>query len=150
MSIDSSITADTEQPETVDQPEKQAYSHFGLDVYSYDGAEYAVADDDDQADEAAAEYIMDGLWAFRAKFIASHCPVGLDSKCIEAIEEMQSKLCESCSPIIQALLGNNLDSFIDAAIETEGRGHFLSSQDGEENNGQDIYDGWDGKLVYRI
>jgi len=150
MTIDSSITADTEQPETVEPPEQQTFCHYGLDVYRFNGEEYALADDDDAADEAAAEAIMESLWAFETRFIARHCPVALDDNCIKALTEMQGKLCESCSPIIQALLGDNLDSFIDDAIEADGRGRFLSSQNGEEHDGQDIYPGWDGKLAYRI
>lgn len=150
MSIDSSITADTEEAATIDPPEKQTYSHYGLDVYSFEGQTFAVADDDDAADDAADENIRDSLWACNTSFIARHCAVKLNDKCIEAIQEMQGKLCESAGPIIEALLGDNLDAFIDDAIETDGRGHFLSPQDGEEHDGDDYYQGWAGKLVYRI
>lgn len=149
MSIDSSITADTEQ-EAIEAPVEMKHRYYGLLTFEYDGGEYALADSDDAADEACAEYIRENLWAFRASFIAQHVATDLDSKCIAAIEEMQGKLCESANLIIQALLGDNLDAFIDAAIENNGRGQYLSSVDGEEAEGEDIYPGWKGKLAYRI
>jgi hypothetical protein len=150
MSIDSSITADTEEAITSDPPEKQTYSHYGLDVYGYNGQEYAVADNDDAADEAAAEAVMESLWAFRARFIAGHCTTKLNDKHIQAIEKMQGEMCEGAGPIIEALLGNNLDAAIDDAIESDGRGHFLSHQDGEEHDGEEYFPGWKGKLVYLL
>lgn len=151
MTMDSSITADTEmEADEQETPQEESHKHYGLKVYSYDGAEYAVADDDDEADEAADTHIRESLWAFRASFIARHVNVGLDATCIKAIEEMQGKLCESCNPIIEALLGDNLDAFIDDAIESDGRGHFLAPYDDEERDGEDIYSGWTGKLVYRL
>jgi hypothetical protein len=150
--MDSSITADTE--EVAETPTEMKQQYYGLTVYEYDGGEYAVADSDDAADEACAEYIRENLWTFRASFIADHIPTEEDwqdySKCISAIEEMQGKMCESANPIIRALLGKNLDAFIDAAIEADGRGQYLSSVDNEEAEGEDIYPGWKGKLAYRI
>jgi hypothetical protein len=150
MSIDSSITADTEQPAIEEPPEKQTYSHHGLDVYSYDGVDYAVADTDDQADEAASQAAMSSLWAFRARFIARHSPVDLNDEHVKAIEEMQCKMCESCGPIIQAIVGKNLDALIDDAIESDGRGSLLGSYDHDEHDGEDIHPSWKDKIVYRI
>lgn len=151
MTMDSSITADTEmEADEQEPPQQEGRKEYGLEVYSYDGCEYLVANSDDEADEAAAEKIKADLWAFRASFIARHVNVDLDATCIKAIEEMQAKLCESCNPIIEALLGENLDAFIDDAIESDGRGHFLAGYDSEEQEGADIHPSWDGKLAYRI
>jgi hypothetical protein len=147
MSIDSSITADTEQ---AIEPEREKGEQYGLPIYSYQGNEYLVADNDDQADEAASQAAMSSLWAFRARFIARHSPVDLNDEHIKAIEEMQSKMCESCGPIIQAIVGINLDALIDDAIESDGRGSLLSGYDGKEHDGEDIHPSWKGKIVYRF
>jgi hypothetical protein len=55
-------------------------------------------------------------------------------------QDMQGKMCENFNEPIKAMLGHNLDSCLDDAIDTDGRGHFLSSYDNEEIElGDDLY-----------
>lgn len=110
----------------------------GMDENSYDcGGEYLVLTDS-EADELAAERIKDSLWAFNAEFISSHTKHGLNDSQIAAIEEMQDRLCESANSIIEALIVD-LDHFISDAVSSDGRGHFISSYDGNENEVGEFY-----------
>lgn len=110
----------------------------GMDENSYDcGGEYLVLTDN-EADELAAERIKDSLWAFNAEFISSHTKHGFDDAQLSAIKEMQGRLCESANSIIEALIVD-LDHFISDAISCDGRGHFISSYDGNENEVGEFY-----------
>jgi hypothetical protein len=51
---------------------------------------------------------------------------------------MQGKLCESARPIVEALI-EDMDHFVSDAICADGRGHFLSQYDGEENEEGEFY-----------
>ena len=87
--------------------------------------------DDNEATEKAKEYILDSLWAFNYNFLCGH------SKAINEIpkkeyEEMAGKLCESFNKAVHAMI-DDIDYFIEDAIRADGRGHFLSGYDGEEN-----------------
>ena len=86
---------------------------------------------DDEADEKSKEYILDSLWAFNASFIAGE--IDLDEEVIQAIQD--NGKCESNNDTIFNLIKKlgDIDSFIDAAISADGRGHFMSSYDGCEN-----------------
>lgn len=86
---------------------------------------------DDEADEKAADYIKDSLWAFNASFIAGE--IDLDEEVIQAIQD--NGKCESNNDTIFNLIKKlgDIDSFIESAISADGRGHFMSSYDGCEN-----------------
>ena len=45
---------------------------------------------------------------------------------------MLSEKCESSNEAVKSLI-EDFDHFVDDAVLTDGRGHFLSSYDGEEN-----------------
>jgi hypothetical protein len=122
--------------------------HFGLPVVLVDGEEYAVAETEEAAQSAAIESARDSLWAFNTPFLCRH--LNLNTKQEEAIAEMQNKLCEDAGPILEALLGDKLDDFLADAVNTDGRGHFLSPYDSEEHDGEDISPALQGKLVYRL
>lgn len=85
---------------------------------------------EDTAVELAKERIEETLWAFNAEFIARHTATDLPKELIEALRKMQSELCEDANEIIKSMI-EDLDAFLDEAIETDGLGHFLSSYDGE-------------------
>jgi hypothetical protein len=114
--------------------------------FEYGNQEFLVLNDS-EADEKAEEYIKESLWAFNASFILSQC--GLPQALEEAIQALQSKECESCNDTILEMIGStgSLQDFVSAAISADGRGHFMSSYDGEENeyavNGEYLY-------IYRI
>ena len=91
---------------------------------------------DEEADERAAEYIADSLWAFRPEFLAAYTSDGIDEDEIRAIV---GDRCESANSSILALVkaGRGLDSLTENAIGADGRGHFLSHYDGEEHETED-------------
>lgn len=92
------------------------------------GSEEYLVLTDHEADERAKEYIKDTLWAFNASFLEGYMPDGVDEDTIKIIQEK----CESANPAIIKLVCDNLDSLINDAIGCDGRGHFMSSYDGEE------------------
>jgi hypothetical protein len=124
------------------------WDHWGLPVVRVDGAEYAVADDEEQAQKAALECAREDLWAFNSEWIC--CQLGLESKHAQAIKKMQEKLCEDAQPIMLLLLGDKVDNILTEALNTDGRGHTLSPYDGEEQDGEHVSPALEGKLVYRI
>lgn len=132
-----------------DDLELQEYDHYGMSVYdAKGGAEYAIGTDA-EAQEAAERNIADSVWAFKASFILSEC--GLPSELEEAIMAFQSDKCEDANEALVALvekccgkpLRTGLEAFAESAISADGRGHFMSSYDGEENeetvNGETFY-----------
>lgn len=58
---------------------------------------------------------------------------------------MQENCCESCNEFIRALIDGTcgIDEFVREAIMSDGRGHFIATYDGEENE-QDEY------FIYRV
>lgn len=126
-----------------DELTPETYTHYGLEVFCGRGEQYAVGTDS-EADDACKEYIKDSAWAFRSSFICEYC--NLPQELAEALEAMQSKKCESANDSILALIeetDGGLEGFVEDAISADGRGHFLSSYDGEENER-------DGFFIYRI
>ncbi len=88
---------------------------------------------DEEADERAKSEIEQSLWAFNADFIIGEC--GLDLSGAEALRIMQEKACEDANDFIRSLIDKctDIDSFVDSAISSDGRGHFITSYDGNEN-----------------
>lgn len=112
------------------------YSEYRFDLY---GDEY-LAMTDDRAYATAFHEISQELWAFDADFIMDHIkdtiqygdnPVDL-GKLEACIKLVQEKLCEGANAIIHALI-DDLEEFAEDAIAADGRGHFISSYDGEEH-----------------
>lgn len=119
---------------------EQKYTHYGLPIFSIGSKEYAVGDDE-QAGEALFEYIEQSVWAFRASFIASECNLPESEGMIKAAQEK----CEDANDGILAMIKGTcgLKSFVDSAESADGRGHFLSPYDGDENE-------VDGFFIYRL
>lgn len=95
-----------------------------------DGEEYAIAFDDDMADSACGRYIEDSVWAFNSAFLSDM--TGLDIEVFDALT--RSGLCEGANKAILSIINDTcgIDEFCEAAINADGRGHFLSPYDGEE------------------
>lgn len=92
--------------------------------------EYLVLTDE-EADERAKEYILDSVWAFNYSFLCAHS--GAIAEIPEKeYTEMAGKLCESFNKAALAMIDDK-DHFVSDAIACDGRGHFLSQYDGEEN-----------------
>ena len=111
------------------------------------GAEYLVLTDE-EANDRAAEEVKNSLWAFRASFIIEHCKnyeeMTTDeyNSAVESLEEAQSRCCESANGLVKALI-DDMDEFVEDAINADGRGHFLAQYDGNENEQDDFY-------IYRV
>jgi hypothetical protein len=91
---------------------------------------------DDEADEAVYNYIDESVCFFRSDFIAAHTEV--DEKVIEKLQELHENSNEAIKSLIK-----DFDHFVNDAVLCDGRAHFLSSYDGEENeinvNGNTYY-----------
>ena len=98
-----------------------------------DGMEYLVLTDG-EADQMSQEYIEESLWAFNADFILDTCGLDSSSNVSRSLRKMQEESCEGCNDFIRALVDGTcgIDEFTKQAILADGRGHFLSSYDGEE------------------
>lgn len=105
-------------------------ARYGDNRYESGRVTYLVLTDD-EADEAAAEAIKNSLWAFNSSFISGHTKKGLSNAAQKALQEAQVKLCEGANDLVESMI-DDLDDFIKDAIRADGRGHFLSSYDGEE------------------
>lgn len=108
----------------------ETYSFNGLSLVEIYNDQYAIGDNDD-ADNAASTYIEDTLWAFNADFIAGEIGNLELIPAIRAINEM----CEDGNEPMRALIEafTTIEEFVKDAISADGRGHFISSYDGEEN-----------------
>lgn len=92
---------------------------------------------DEEADEMAYDYIMETLWAFTPSFLAGE--TGIDIEVFEALAE--NGKCESNNDAIESLIRatqpnpnqHPLQEFVDSAVAADGRGHFISTYDGEEH-----------------
>ena len=123
--------------------EQEKHDHYGMEVFSIGRKEYAVGTDE-EAYSACIESIKNTAWAFRPSFICEYCEIPFELE--EALESMQTKQCESCNDAILSLINKasgGIAGFTEAAISADGRGHFLSSYDGEENEES-------GFFIYRI
>lgn len=83
---------------------------------------------DAEADEMAHEYIKESLWAFNPSFLQAHLKDGIDADLLAPIQRDSS---EDANELIKALI-EDLDHLIEDAVCCDGRGHFLSTYDGEE------------------
>lgn len=110
------------------------------DVEDY-GNDYLVLTDS-EADEKAKEYILDSVWAFNPSFLAGE--TGIDEEVFTAIQA--NDRCESNNSAILRLIDDE-DSFVESAISADGRGHFISSYDGNENE-ENVFG--DTYYIYRI
>jgi len=112
-----------------DELSREPHDHHDMPVFSYGRAEYAIGSDS-EADSAAFDYVKDSLWAFNASFLASY--TGLPE---EMFSGMQGK-CEGANDAFKTCVERaegGMAGFVQEAISADGRGHFLSNYDGEEN-----------------
>ena len=129
------------QVKTVDKTEQEKIEALAkhLDC-SIDEAVVSMDDylvyTDDEADEAVYNYINESVCFFRSDFIAAHAEV--DEEVIKKLQELH----EDSNKAIKSLI-KDFDHFVNDAVLCDGRAHFLSSYDGEENevnvNGNTYY-----------
>lgn len=84
---------------------------------------------DEEADEKAADYIRESLWAFNADFLASY--TGMPAEMFEAVQPQ----CEGANDAIMQCVERtgSVEDFAQQAVRADGRGHFLSPYDGRED-----------------
>ena len=128
-----------------DEPESDG-EQYGLPIVELDGSEYLFAATDEDAERAALDAARGSLWAFSLDFLRHYLPdsVSEDSHAFRALQDAQGKTCESFGPILEGLLGSRCEEALRDAIATDGRGHFLASYDGNEDEDAD------GGFRYRI
>lgn len=108
-------------------------------VFMVDNEEYLVLTDI-EAREKTEEYIKDSLCYFSTDFIYLHSIFygTTDKDCRDIIKAIQDK---EDSSLIEDII-EDMDSFIEDAIISDGMGNFLASYDSEENSQGDF-------LIYR-
>jgi len=119
------------------EPEDVQEATYSENTYDADGGEWLVLTDE-EADEAAHDYIRESVWAFLPEFVAGYVPDGIDADTLQAI---QGERCEDANAPILALIeaGAGFDDFAADAIAADGRGHFLAQYDGEEREAREFY-----------
>lgn len=111
---------------------------FSINNEDYSIQEYYVFTND-EANKRVEEYIKETLWAFNPKFI--HDMTNITERMVRIIVNEYEDANETIERLIIATCG--MDRFIQKAIECDGRGHFINTWDGEENE-------QDGYFIYRI
>ena len=94
---------------------------------------------DEEADDQCKDYIKESLWAFNADFLESE--TGIPADMFKAAQDK----CEGANDAFLQIIerSDGLDSFVESAVSADGRGHFMSSYDGEEIETQ-----IDGQYLY--
>ena len=140
--IENKIIAAIKDTTGAEEVTRASHDHYGLPVFETDtGEEYAVAVDEFEAMGATDKNIRESLWAFNSSFIANFIGHPEAEKGLRALQE---KLCEDANEIIFLLVQADIDGFVEQAIDTDGRGVFLSQYDGKE------VELGDRMLAYRI
>ena len=104
-------------------------SHLGVDIdyaESYiDDQDYLVLTDE-EADEAVREEIEQLVWAFTPSFLSAHTRVSEEA--IKKIQELYEGANDALAEMIK-----DFDAFVEDAVASDGRGHFLAAYDHQEN-----------------
>lgn len=99
--------------------------YWGLPVIVIDGCEWAVAENEDQANTAAGLHIYNSVCYFTPSFLAQHSDVP------EEVFEFLAVKGYSDNEAYLAMI-YEIGDFIEDAIDADGRGHFLNGYDGKE------------------
>lgn len=117
--------------------EISASRYGGNEETSFDvGNETYLVLTDDEADQLCADTIKEMVWAFNADFIIQHSDLPYEA--LEMIQGFQESKCEGANDTILAMI-DDFEEFVDDAISADGRGHFLSGYDGEENEQDNFF-----------
>ena len=116
---------------------------YNQNIFETLEGEYLVLTDK-EADKYTKEYILDTAWAFQNWFIKDNLNSKfrkVDSYLIDEVISLAKEKCEDGNELILSMITKR--SFVNDAMRYDGRGHFLASYDGIENQ-QDCY------YIYRI
>lgn len=94
-------------------------------LFSFHTQQYLVMTDE-EADVKCKYYIRESLWAFNSSFLENYCVVP------ESVLRCMQSLHEECNEAIYELVKDRFDDLVQHAISSDGRGHFMTSYDGEE------------------
>jgi len=103
--------------------------HLGVDLDDAQGeidSEDHLVLTDEEADEAVREEIEEMVWAFTPSFLSAH--TGVDEEVFVALADRADFNNESFKRMIK-----DFDAFVDDAVSSDGRGHFLAGYDHEEH-----------------
>lgn len=115
---------------------------YNDNTFEVGNQEYLIVNDT-EANKAAREYILESLWAFRGSFIADHLKPEFEAYMgAKDIEDYCGLKCEDANDWVKGLIKNKAE-FVNDAIGSDGRGHFLAQYDGRENR----FGTW---FIYRI
>lgn len=104
---------------------KECETYMTLPTILINGNEYAVAANEEEADNATRQYIEDSICYFNPSFLAEHSDVPE-----EVFEFLANKGFFNNDAYYQMI--HDIGDFVYDAIEADGRGHFLGSYDGKE------------------
>lgn len=111
---------------------------YGTVYFDTPEGEYIVLTEDERQ-ERITEYIKESVWAFNTDFILDHSKLeNWNSKVEDALRKIQRELCESANDLILAII-EDIDEFIEDAVQADGYGHFLSGYDGNEIEAGNYY-----------
>lgn len=109
---------------------------YGDNEYEANGHQWLVLTDD-EADERCKESIKESVWAFNASFLTGYGAFqSLDE---EDIDRLRGDKCEDINDAFLRMIGDDFDQFAEDAAGADGRGHFLSGYDGEEQEMFEFY-----------
>ena len=98
---------------------------FNGSEFMHGDREYLVLKDE-EADKRAEEYIKDTAWAFNPSFLSAHTGINED------IFNILSEKCEDSNDAVLSMI-KNFDHFVNDAISSDGRGHFIATYDHDES-----------------
>ena len=108
-------------------------------LFIVDGIEEYLVCTDEEADQLATDYILDSLYCFNTDFIFYHSILNTensdDNSCMDLIQTLQ----HDCNNKAILELIEDIDSFIQDAIISDGREHFIAFYDGMENIQGDFF-----------
>jgi hypothetical protein len=94
---------------------------------------------DEEATSAAQDVVKSSLWTFSVDSLYDFIPnissfsYYQDKAFRRILKNLLENECESADVVLELLLGENLDDFVDEMISNAGRGQFLASYDNEEH-----------------
>ena len=107
----------------------------GKTTYFIGDQEYLVLNDK-EAQKRCEEDIKQSIWAFNSSFLSFH--TGINEDIIKSVQEH----CESSNDMLLNSI-KDIRGFINDAIGSDGRGHFISCYDGHEHEENNLF-------IYRL
>lgn len=127
----------------IDEKTLNEYFSHETNLYSDKTSDYLILTEE-EANYAVGYYIMHSLWAFSPEFLSSQTDV--DEKIFQILQE---NLYEECNDFFLTIIEQScgIQNFVNSAIQCDGRGHFLSTYDGKE---EEVHVGDTPIYIYRI